>query len=59
MRWEDLKTFDQIKKKADELVDVFYDGYPLTPFEKDVFQRYLDEKYEKLIKFQANKFKRY
>jgi len=43
----DSHSHDKIKARADALVDVFYNGDPLTDYEEDVERMYLMEKYNK------------
>ncbi|CAI2359543.1 unnamed protein product [Moneuplotes crassus] len=55
----DYNEHEAIKKKADDLFDVFYNGDKLTSFERDIERRYLAAKFEKLSKYKKNKSERY
>jgi hypothetical protein len=48
-----------LKKKADDIFDIFYNGEKLTGFERDLERKYLSEKMNKVTKYQKNKTSRY
>lgn len=52
---EDYEKMESLRKKADEIVDIFYNGDKLTNYEKDVEKRYLVLKYEKSRNYQKRK----
>ncbi len=55
----DYNEHEGIKKKADELFDIFYNGDKLTGFERDIERRYLAAKLEKMTKHKKNRSDRY
>jgi hypothetical protein len=55
----DYNQFVALRKKADKIFDIFYDGEKLTGFERDIERRYLAEKMSKLAKYQKSKSERY
>jgi hypothetical protein len=55
----DYNEFVNIKKKADDLFDIFYNGERLTSFEEEIERKYIGEKFIKMSKAKKNKSQRY
>ena len=52
-------TYNEIKKKVDELHNIFYNGDKLTDFEQDLERMYVNEKHEKVAAYSKRKSLRY
>ena len=55
----DYNEYIALKKKADSIFDIFYNGDKLTPFERDIERRYIAAKFEKINKYKKNRSERY
>lgn len=55
----DYNEHEALRKKADKIYDIFYNGDKLSGFERDVERRYLAAKLEKLNKYKKAKTERY
>lgn len=44
---DDIEEFDKLRKKANDLYRIFYEGDRLTPFEREIERMYLLLKQEK------------
>lgn len=55
----DYNEFVALRKKADDLFDIFYNGEKLTPFERDIERRYIAAKLNKAERYKKVKSLRY
>ena len=55
----DYNLSTEIREETDKLFDVFYNGEPLTDFERDLEKRYLALKYQKFLKYKQRKHDKY
>ena len=53
--WGEYNQFVNLKRKADEIFDIFYNGEKLTSFERDLERKYLTLKLDKLAKYNKSK----
>lgn len=59
VQWGDYNEYINVKKQADDLFDIFYNGEKLTSFERDIERKYLARKHDKLQKYGKAKSNRY
>lgn len=55
----DYNLANEIRDETDKIFDQFYNGEPLTDFERDLEKRYLALKYQKFLKFKQRKNDKY
>lgn len=55
----DYNEYVALRKKADDIFDIFYNGEKLSGFERDLERRYISKKMEKVSKYNKVKSLRY
>lgn len=55
----DYPKQEKIRQQVNDIISVFYNGDPLTPFESDIEKRYISEKLTKMSKYAKRKSMRY